>query len=134
MNSENVNDYAKVALKAYCLIVNDNEKPRDAWNISLKAVFPDSKSSQDKSCPRSAFLGLCQEGLLVDIPSGNYTRSVKNKGYAIEALKVLQQKPKIKDSSILWTLVNNNKITHNSQMNVVLILVDNDLINWKNIK
>ena len=44
----------------------------------FKEVFMDSKSSQEKGCPKSAFLGLCEEGFIKEISKGKYTSSVKN--------------------------------------------------------
>lgn len=93
-------------------------KPRAAWNDAV----------QEKSCPSCAFLGLCEEGLIVDVRKGNYTRSKDNKAYAIEAVKILQQKPElVNDLRELWlgvldVLKLDRKKSHNHQMNVVAAL------------
>lgn len=52
-----------------------------------------------KGCPRNAFLGLYEEGLVKGIPSGNYTRSKKNKEYAIKAVKILKGAPELSSNS-----------------------------------
>jgi hypothetical protein len=49
------------------------------------------KVLKKKGCPKGTFLGLCEEGLVKGIPKGNYTKSVKNKKYAIKAVTVLKQ-------------------------------------------
>jgi hypothetical protein len=46
-------------------------------------------SAQKKGCPRGAFLGLCEEGLVKGIPAGNYTTSKDNKAYAVRAAELL---------------------------------------------
>jgi hypothetical protein len=57
---------------------------------SVKEVFP-TKSSQEKPCPKTTFLGLCEAGFVKGIPKGKVTKSVKNKEYAIKAVAVLKQ-------------------------------------------
>jgi len=39
-----------------------------------------------KGCPRGAFLELCEAGMIKGIASGKYTRSKRNKEYAIDAV------------------------------------------------
>ena len=90
-------------------------------------MFPNQSASRDKSCPRNAFLGLAEDGLIVGVPSGQYTRSKLNKRYATRAVCLLRQKPYLANtSSELWRLVmsaehDRNK-THNNQMDVVTAL------------
>ena len=104
--------------------------PKDAWGRAAERVFPNQKPSQDKSCPRCAFLGLAEEGLVVGIPRGKYTNSTHNKRYAIRAVELLREQPHLSDvPRSLWRLVvqeepNPNKV-HNDQMDVVVSL-------WKN--
>ncbi|WP_420865668.1 DUF6979 family protein [Dickeya oryzae] len=42
-----------------------------------------------KSCPLSAFLGLCEDGYIKGIPKGKYTKSYKNKKYAVVAADIV---------------------------------------------
>ena len=104
--------------------------PKDAWRRAAEHIFPNQKSSQDKGCPRCAFLGLAEEGLIVGIPRGKYTNSADNKRYAIRAVELLRAQPSLSDTPrTLWSLVmreepDPNKI-HNNQMDVVVSL-------WKN--
>ena len=59
---KNYNKYGKTAINAveYYKIFNC---PIEAWEKAAKQTF-ESKSSQEKSCPKSTFLGLCEEGLI----------------------------------------------------------------------
>lgn len=125
--NKNYNNYGEAALKAAAMKTN----PLLAWERATEEVF-DSKSSKEKSCPKGAFLGLCEEGLVKGIPGGKYTKSSLNKGYAIESIKILSGKPNISKSE-LWDQVKRNlgilKKDHNSQMEVVLALWENEFIN-----
>ena len=121
--------YGEVA----CMAADDARgggAPKDAWRRAAKRIFPNQKSSQDKGCPRCAFLGLAEEGLVVGIPRGKYTNSADNKRYAIQALKLLRDEPSLCDASgRLWRLVvqeerDPNKV-HNNQMDVVVGLWQN---------
>ena len=83
-------NFGEVAVAATKLVANGNaESPKDGWMQAARRKFPNSDSSRDKGCPKCAYFGLCEERLVRDIPSGNYTRSRDNKRYAIEAVEVL---------------------------------------------
>ena|ERR1039458_5770989 len=98
--------------------------PVKGWKLAATEVFPDSPSSQDKGCPRGAFLGLCEEGLVKRVAPGIYTRSRKNKKYALQAFDLLCADPSLSnDPKILWRRVmDGDKKAHNSQMDVVIAL------------
>lgn len=96
---------------------------------AAEKVFPDQRSSRDKGCPRCAFLGLAEEGLIVGISSGRYTNSVDNKRYALAAVALLRERPGLcEEPSGMWRCImckeNENK-KHTNQMDVVVGL-------WKN--
>lgn len=120
--------YGQVALKAYSMIISENKKPRESWECSDKEAFPESKAFQNKSCTKETFLELCEAGFLIDITSGNYTKSVTNKEYSIKALKTLYNDSSIEKSLDLWCK------QHNQQMDVILALFKNDLIDWSKLK
>ena len=50
--------------------------PISAWKTSAEDSFPEQTASREKSCPRNAFWGLAEEGLIRGIPPGRYTRSI----------------------------------------------------------
>ncbi|MCL7763401.1 hypothetical protein MPF19_08255 [Polaribacter sp. Z014] len=68
----NYNEYGEVALK----IAKAKGNPKDNWEAEVKRAFSDSISSQEKSCPKSAFLGLCEKGLVKGIFKGKNVNKV----------------------------------------------------------
>jgi hypothetical protein len=83
-----------------------------------------TKSMRKKSCPKSVFLGFCDEGLVPGVNPGRYTRSIKNKAYGLEGLGILRANPALKDyPKKLWELVmKGEKKRRNQQMDVVCAL------------
>jgi hypothetical protein len=130
--------YGTVTVKAVALIREKKCAPRVAWYKAAKEVFPDSVSSQDKGCPRNAFLGLCGEGWIKGVPSGNYTDSIKNKEYGITAAALLEQNPSLAaKKKVLWQETmrktqNDENKKHNGQMDVVISLYNNKLLKESN--
>ena len=103
--------------------------PWSAWAHAMSESGL-SRSSQDKGCPRNAYLGLCEEGLVKGIPVGRYTQSVDNKQYAIKAVCALVARPELARSPRrLWKAVVLGEKTHNSQMDVVCALWLRGLLN-----
>lgn len=127
MSINNYNKYCLCAIKAVELNTT-SLTPNELWEQAAASIF-DSKSSQEKSCPKAAFLGLCEEGLVKGIPKGEYTKSVKNKNYALQAIKLLKSDKSSSYSPIeLWVKLELGDKSHNSQMEVVLALWENELI------
>jgi hypothetical protein len=125
--------YSTIAIKAARLAIGQKVHPVKAWEVCAKAAYPGSETSQKKPCPKSAFLGLCEEGKVEGIPLGKYTRSKENKRYALRALEFLAQSKKRNVlSSELWTEVlkyeDDKSKRHNSQMEVVLTLWEAGLL------
>jgi hypothetical protein len=104
--------------------------PLDAWRMAVQLVFPRSLSSQEKGCPKCAYLGLCEDGLVNGVESGSYTGSVDNKRYAVEAVALLRWDPELADApELLWACVTDDSgKTHNGQMDVVIALWQADHI------
>ncbi|WP_163855571.1 DUF6979 family protein [Paenibacillus elgii] len=123
--------YGQAALTAVNFLHSSiSNSPLDAWEKATKEIFGDGSWGQIKGCPRSTFLGLCEEGLIKGVISGEYTKSKKNKGYGIKAIELISKNPSLlKSTDILWELVLDGKnISHNSQMDVVTSLWLNNLI------
>lgn len=58
---------------------------------------------RDKCCPKSTFLGLCEDGQVSGIPAGKYIKSKLNKEYALLAVGFLQASPSLaSDPLALW--------------------------------
>jgi len=119
--------YGSTAVKAVELALKEGINPVEAWNRAV-CETSSKKSSQDKSCPRNAFLGLCEEGLVKGIPSGSYTEPNPNKGYALKAVKILTDSEIKPSVSQLWKLTTGDSIAHNGQIHVVLALADNQFL------
>ena len=124
-----MNPFGEVAVQATELIrVGKCSSPAKAWAMAADGLMPHSLSLQEKSCPKSAYLGLCEDGLVDGVPAGSYTRSRDNKQYALRAVELLQQEPDLANarSRALWDRVLQGAAkAHNSQMDVVLAL-------WRN--
>lgn len=94
-------------------------------------MFPHSDALQEKGCPRGAYLGLCEAGLVAGIPAGKYTRSRDNKRYALRAVELLVAEPSLAETEPkdLWERVMDGESkAYNSQMDVVLALWHSGLI------
>jgi len=103
--------------------------PVARWESAMKRLYPTSPTARKKGCPRGAFLGLCEEGLVKGIPAGHYTASKDNKAYAVRAAALLTEGTQSWSTSALWQAVTNDPAkTHNSQMDIVMALWKNDLI------
>lgn len=128
----NYNKYGRAAVKV-ALYKGDSIK---AWEKATKKLsFSDS--SQKKPCPMNAFLGLCEEDLVTGIKAGSYFTSTKpnvNKKYAISAIKILKTNSALSPKE-LWNRVREElslgEKRHNSQMDVVLALWENNLLTQK---
>lgn len=59
-----MNSYGQSAVHAVRAYAALSESPQDAWNRATSDIFGVNTSSQRKGCPRNAFLGLCEEGLV----------------------------------------------------------------------
>ena len=119
-----MNKYGDAAVRAVKLYGRLAASPQEAWDKATTDLFGVASSSQEKGCPRGAFLGLCEEGLLSGFPKGRYTRSNKNKEYALHALRLLRNRQDLaNDLDGLWRAVmNGTQKQHNSQMDVVVAL------------
>lgn len=122
--------YGVVAIKAVEMS-NDGFLPDEAWLHAAKEVFGDSVSSVKKGCPKSAFLGLAEERAIKGIPAGNYTKSKKNKSYALTAFELLKKHPGLTNSKKeLWqSSCHSEHKVHNGQMDVVIALWEHSLLN-----
>jgi hypothetical protein len=124
---KNYNNYDKTALKSVQNYKN-SYSITEIWSTFAKEVF-ETKSAREKGCPKNTFLGLCEEGLVKGIPKGSYTKSVKNKEYAIRAVAILKQNKHTTFSpKELWGKLELGDKRSNSQMDVVLALWEHGLI------
>jgi hypothetical protein len=115
--------YGECAVQAAKLASNCGN-PVSAWNQAAASTFNESRSAREKGCPKSTFLGLCENGLVAGVAAGKYTRSVDNKAYAMKALTLLRQNNELADDPrLLWrSVMGNVQKVENSQMEVVIAL------------
>lgn len=121
-----MNKYGQTAIEAVRLIKSNKvTNPKEAWKLAVKDIF-ESRSSQDKSCPMNAFVGLCEAGLVHDVAADHVKndreKERKNQGYAIKAVELLKENPALADDKVaLWKVVLDGEVKrHNSQMDVVV--------------
>jgi hypothetical protein len=98
-----------------------------------KALFPDENEAQRRNalkhtCPKGAFLGLCERGLVRDIPPGEYTRSVSSSEIAFAALQQLRADPSPIDEKAKLSKRVYGERTPNDEVEVVLSLWKHELI------
>jgi len=127
------NKYGLAAVDAvHSILRREFIDPRDAWDAALVRYYESSSSSFKKGCPRNAFLGLCEEGMVKGVKAGDYTDSKDNKAYALKAIELIQKESSlVNDISYLWDGATGDKsLVHNSQMNVVVELYEHGLINF----
>lgn len=124
--------YGKAAVIATDLLSKHKvDAPVKAWELAVDQVFPDSESSRRKGCPKSTFLGLCEDGYISGVERGEYTRSEKNKYYAIKAISLLNSNPMLSEKELWELVIDESEKKHNAQMDVVKTLWDNKLIEKK---
>ena len=117
--------YGEAAIRAVHLFTSGTvDSPSVAWAQATNEIIWEGTPGQVKGCPQNAFLGLCEEGLVKGIPRGQYTRSIKNKQYAVNGFTVLKRKPELASKPrVLWDeVMKGEKKAHNSQMDVVTAL------------
>jgi hypothetical protein len=123
------NRYGEAAIMAARTGSAAGAKPDACWENAMERLYPTSPTARKKGCPRGAFLGLCEEGLVKGIPAGRYTSSLDNKGYAVRAAELLREGKQSWSTSLLWRAVTDDpEKIHNSQMDVVMALWKNNLI------
>jgi hypothetical protein len=128
--------FGKAAVMAATLVKlvknsGGNLSPVDAWNREIRCKHLGlAPSTQEKPCPRDAFLGLCEDGEVIGVPSGHYINPAdiakfgNNKAYALKAVELLRKDPsKANNKSALWREARGNTSKgHQEQMDVVVAL------------
>lgn len=118
--------FGKIAVRAVELIQSGLvQDPEGAWEKGAME-FSRSESTQNKGCPRDSFLGLCEEGMVKGVPPGTYTRSKKNKQYAVSAVRLLAKSESLPTKSELWAKITDT--AHQGQLDVAYELWQRDLI------
>lgn len=130
-----MNKYGQAAEKAVSLIASGRaDGPNEAWEIATMKICG-AGTSQSKGCPKSAFLGLCEEGRVKGVLRDCYSNSQDNKKYALEAADLLLADGSLVSlpSTTIWRQVLKSlgikgKEAHNGQVDVVKKLYQCDLL------
>jgi hypothetical protein len=123
------NRYGEAAIMAAQQGPAFNPDPLARWESAMEKLYPTSSAARKKGCPRAAFLGLCEEGLVKGIPAGHYTKSSENKAYAVRAVALLLEGAQRWSKSALWKAVTTEEVKQeNGQIDVVLALWNKNLI------
>ncbi|WP_300603875.1 hypothetical protein [Niabella sp.] len=125
------NPYGVAALCAACRLSNNkSSNPVAAWEEATLQLFGEG-AAQKKGCPKAAFLGLCEEGLISGVPRGSYTNSSKNKRYAIRMVSWLKTHPALPvPVDEMWAYATEHSgIRPNGQTSVVVALFINGYLN-----
>jgi hypothetical protein len=104
--------------------------PREAWHSAAQTLLSYSTSMMRKNCPRNAYLGLCEVGLVKGAPRGPWITSEDNKLYAVRAVEALRTDPTwLNRPMLLWRVVSQSQTkAPNNQIDVVFALWRNGLI------
>lgn len=127
-------NYGKTAVRAVELIhTNQVATTSDAWTRAAVEIFGSTSTRHRKACPRSTFLGLCEEGLIKGVSETHISKRLRNqtnKGHAIDAINLLRDNPFLfSNPRELWKLLmNGDPKSHNFQMDVVTALWNHELI------
>jgi|SRR5450631_948356 len=106
-----------------------NLDPKARWQKAMESLYPTSPTARKKGSPRGAFLGLCEEGLVIGIPPGHYSASRDDKAYAVHAAALLSEEAQSWSTTALWRAVTDDpEKPHSSQMDVVMALWKNNLL------
>ncbi len=113
----------KVALRAISN-VHRGLRPDLAWDQAWSDEDRPGRKTQRKYCPRGAFLGLVDAGLLIGADPGGYARRLKTSHLlAIAGVQLLRQDSSLaSDPDSMWQLLKTEQSTHNGQMDVVAAL------------
>ncbi|MCD1125457.1 hypothetical protein LPW36_05415 [Jinshanibacter sp. LJY008] len=123
-------NYGKTAID----VVNNYLNGQDlciAWNNQIRK-YTCSESSIKKPCPKHAFLGLCEAGLVIGIPKGTCPNSNnENKIYALSLYRLLKGNLTLSPKELhrLYEKERGKSLTYNSQADVVISLFREGLLN-----
>ena len=113
--------YGRVAVQATRLLAGGDLSASAAWDTAAARITA-SQASRDKGCPRGAFLGLCEAGLIAGAEQPAGDAGGLNGEYAVRAARALRANPDLQyDRVELWRQAClNSRKAHNGQMDVVV--------------
>jgi hypothetical protein len=122
------NKFGEAALIAARLEVPAQVTAAQRWDTAVRQLYPDKPYMQKKSAPKSAFLGLCEAGVVKGVAVAEPGAANRNKQYAVKAVELLCAGTH-KTIPALWTAVaEGDEAPHAAQLDVVMALWKNGLI------
>lgn len=127
-------NYGETAVRAVNLYADGKASSiMDAWEIATRETLS-TKSMQIKSCPRTTFLCVCESGIVVGVPSGEYNKKRTTKELkqdTLRAIELLRNEPNLaNDKTILWKKIGTSANQQNGRMDVITALWVNNLIKY----
>jgi hypothetical protein len=122
------NKFGEAALIAARLEVPAQVTASQRWDTAVRQLYPDKPYMQKKSAPKSAFLGLCEAGVVKGVAVAEPGAENRNKEHAVKAVELLRAGTH-KTIPALWTAVaEGDEAPHAAQLDVVMALWKNGLI------
>ena len=118
------NRYGEAAI----LAAKAGGNPNVSWETALEKLYPTSPVARMRGSARSAFLGLCEEGLVKGIPAGEYKAGKENKAIAVRAARLLLAGTEKYSIGTLWTAATGGGRKQDCQLDVVFALWKNGLL------
>lgn len=114
--------YGRTAIDAAELVCKGVD-PLVAWNECI-VRYTNCRSSQEKSCPKTAFLTLAK--IYIDNLRDEENLSANGK-VTFKTLRILSENPKLVDNKIqLWNKLDTGT-KHNSQLDVIVSILNSKL-------
>jgi hypothetical protein len=116
-------------------LIEKGETPQAAWEKATIVLFGEGTSGQKKGCPKNAFLGLCEAGLIICREKTLQCNSPdkpdsKNKGYASKAVELIREdRSNMNNKTVLWQKI--TTVKYNQQLDVVFALIEKGYIKIK---
>lgn len=114
--------YGQAACIAVDLLLSGATKdPERAWKRAVSRVS-ESSESQDKPCPKAAFLGLCASGAVNGVQGSRTALFSDNAKYANRALDALRGDPSLSADRVrLWRVATGSRTkSEQGQLDVLL--------------
>ena len=118
--SDAYGQYGRTAVKAVEYVRASGFPPIDAWKMAAAEEI-DNENSRKKGCPRSAFICLCEAGLVDGVSTRAGGGREQYASIAVERLRTDHQLSRLSPNA-LWKRTIGGHRSHQSEMNVVLAL------------
>lgn len=103
-------------------------------NCDPVEIWEQTIGTDDKSCPRCAFLGLCEDGWVKGVPRGNYVHprngEKRSKNHAVRAVLKIIEDPSLANDNPgkFWKKLEGTPPSNNQISDVVLALWRKNMI------